>query len=71
MRDKRRSSVTTSTVDYHSIDEISITFTCYRENLARLSTTRNPLSLLKLGAYSKYNLKKDLIIDKQIRTGSI
>ena len=45
----------------HAEDTGSNPVTCSRANLARLSMMRNPLSLLKLGVYSKPNLvsKKD------------
>ena len=40
----------------HAEDTGSNPVTCSRANLARLSAMRNPLSLLKLGVYSKLNL---------------
>ena len=54
----------------HAEDTGSNPVTCSRANLARLSAMRNPLSLLKLGVYSKPNLVKDFVLQKRIRVGS-
>ena len=53
---KCRYSIMVSISACHAEDTGSNPVTCSRANLARLSAMRNPLSLLKLGVYSKPNL---------------
>lgn len=53
---KCRYSIMVSISACHAEDTGSNPVTCSRANLARLSMMRNPLSLLKLGVYSKPNL---------------
>ena len=65
-----RYSIAVSTSACHADGAGSIPATCSRVNLARLSAMRNPLSLLKLGVYSKPNLVKDFVLQKRIRVGS-